>query len=155
MLNKLNSLILCILLFTLIEHNDAIDEKYEVCEDGELHDLNIGKNPYVYLFSLPHCHLPLKGITICRNGSPCTKLDTIPIKDDGRTFGCDCSKTDGVVSYAGYECEYKASHYCLYGTNSDVSFCTNGKCKEVWSPKEDESPRYVIFNYMRFNLYAN
>ena len=79
--------------------------------------------------------------TMCKHGSTC-----IPVDDDyeyptARQYRCDCSKTDGVEFYAGFECEYDATHYCITNDAANaggVSFCTNGNCKTTWTPQGDQ-----------------
>ena len=88
--------------------------------------------------------------TECQNGSTCIRLEqgfTAPNSkslDGIRSYRCDCSKTTGSLFYAGYECQYQADDYCLYGVNVDTrkSFCTNnGECKTTTSPDDGEDPK--------------
>lgn len=79
--------------------------------------------------------------TQCKHGSTCVRVDEDYDYPTSRQFRCDCSKVKGVEFYAGFECEYDATHYCILNDAANaggVSFCTNGDCKETWSPQSNQ-----------------
>ena len=55
-------------------------------------------------------------------------------------YGCDCKTALGISSYAGISCEYEATHYYFFNVPDGArkSFCTNGKCKEIYQADDGE-----------------
>jgi len=61
------------------------------------------------------------------NGSECVQNNEKDSVTNVYKYHCDCSKSFGVSSYAGLQCEYSATVVCEYGKSSSISaFCTNG-----------------------------
>ncbi len=85
--------------------------------------------------------------TECQNGSTCIPLESgfkapnSKSPNGKRAYRCDCTKIERATKYAGYECEYPAVDYCLFGTNvqdASVSFCVNdGECTETTAPSDN------------------
>jgi len=73
--------------------------------------------------------------SVCHNGGSC-----ILAEGNSGTYECNCTSMETVAAHAGITCEHEATDYCVFNTGSGTkhSFCTNGRCKQIYQAEEGD-----------------
>ena len=91
-------------------------------------------------FSAADCSIPFETCEDaqrdCYNGSQCVRNNERDKETGKYKYHCDCTKSFGMSSFAGLQCEQAATSYCIEGRSSsfpsEYAFCTNGgTCKRM------------------------
>ena len=119
-----------LLYFLVLVSTVTADCSSSMCEHGKCVESECQCDPQ---YTGANCSIPFEicedGDRTCLNGSKCVRSDVVdPTTPNAYTYYCDCTKVYGSTRFAGRQCEYAATSYCIEGNSahSQYAFCTNG-----------------------------
>lgn len=88
-------------------------------------------------FTGPQCDMPYEicddGKRKCFNNSKCVRNNKRDAVSGEYEYGCDCSYSEGVSAFAGFECEHSSQKFCdATKFDKGSTFCANeGQCEYI------------------------